>query len=463
MVGRNVNFIYEIETPFGYLPMGYKHTDIPLIFDYINENDSVSHGGSPLIYFGYTSSTSLFDKLSDGSNIYSSFDIGDGSLNRKLISDINESDIANLINVFAITPTHNQTIIQKILSENIEDYFTKKSKEFLRKYKNFKIVFVDDKEGGFDYPSSFFDKLNRVKKKLKLTDNQLVFITNTSNIDSIYNEYIEKHKLKSFMKCVPLHFYIYDDAGSCIIDYFSKSESEKDSVNYDGIDYTIPYEIEMDKKRDNYYLCMNRNSERIHRTYLVSDLVRSNLFDKGLVSLYQSDAVDKECRTNKILKETIGDKYPFVIDYDDKDFVANMHNYFNTKDSWMDSYFSIVNETTVSNRHIFITEKCVRPMIYFHPFIIYGNPFLLKHLRELGFETFPEFFDESYDEEIDKVKRRKLIVSNVKRLCDKPLDEIHEMYQSVIPKLIHNRRLLVDMTFSNKKFNTFLEAIVDED
>lgn len=463
MVGRKINFIYEIETPLGYLPMGYKHTDIPLIFDYINENDSVSHGGSPLIYFGYTSHTSLFDKLAEGSNIYSSFDIGDGRLNRKLISDIDKSDIADAINVFVITPTHNQTIIQKILTENIEDYFTEKSKKYLRQHNNFKIVFVDDKEGGFYYPNSFFDKLRKMKKNLKLSDNQLIFITNTSNINSIYTEYIDNNKLKSFMRCVPLHFYIYDDAGSCIIDYFSKSKSSEDSVRYDDIDYTIPYENEIDKKRDKYYLCMNRNSERIHRTYLVSDLISNNLFDKGLISLYQSDAVDKECRTNKILKKTIGDNYPFVIDYDDKDFVANMHNYFNMKDSWMNSYFSIVNETTVSDRHIFITEKCVRPMIYFHPFIIYGNPFLLKNLRELGFDTFPEFFDESYDDEIDKVKRRKLIIDNVKKLCDKPLDEIHEIYQSVIPKLIHNRRLLVDMTLSNKKFNTFLEAVKDED
>lgn len=462
MSGRRINFIYEIETPFGYLPMGYKHNDIPFIFDYINENDLVSHGGSPLIYFGYTSSTNLFGKLAISSNIYSSFDLGNGNVNKKLISDINEDDINNSINIFAITPTHNQTIIQKIITENIEDYFTKTSKEYLQKYKNFKIVFIDDKEGGFDYPNIFFDKLKEAKNNLNLSDNQLVFITNTSNINSIYNEYIQKNKLKSFMRCNPLHFYIYDDAGSCIIDYFSKSENPNDDVNYDDVNYTIPYESEIYNKREKYYLCMNRNSERLHRTYLVSDLIRNDLFDKGLISLYQSDAVDKKCKTNKILKETIFDNYPFVIDYDDKDFVANMHNYFNTKDSWMNSYFSIVNETTVSNRHIFITEKCVRPMIYLHPFMVYGNPFLLNHLKELGFKTFPEFFDESYDEQIDKVKRRKLIVDNVKKLCDKSLDEIHELYQSVIPKLIHNRRLLVDMTLSNKKFNTLLYAVTDE-
>ena len=30
--------------------------------------------------------------------------------------------------------------------------------------------------------------------------------------------------------------------------------------------------------------------------------------------------------------------------------------------------------------------------------IILGQPYTLKHLRKLGFKTFPDMFDESYDE-----------------------------------------------------------------
>ena len=33
-----------------------------------------------------------------------------------------------------------------------------------------------------------------------------------------------------------------------------------------------------------------------------------------------------------------------------------------------------------------------------HPMILLGCAYTLKHLRSRGFETFPEMFDESYDD-----------------------------------------------------------------
>lgn len=44
-------------------------------------------------------------------------------------------------------------------------------------------------------------------------------------------------------------------------------------------------------------------------------------------------------------------------------------------------------------------------MIQYHPFIVYGSPFTLKSLRELGFKTFSPFIDESYDETISPFRR----------------------------------------------------------
>ena len=32
-----------------------------------------------------------------------------------------------------------------------------------------------------------------------------------------------------------------------------------------------------------------------------------------------------------------------------------------------------------------------------HPFILLGQPYTLKHLKDKGFETFSEVIDESYD------------------------------------------------------------------
>lgn len=458
MNSRKINFIYEFETPFGYLPMGYNHKDIPLIFDYFN-NRVESSRENMVVYFGKAGFGDKFSMLSLASDIYFNFD--DNFVERKHISDLTDDEIKDDINIFTITPTHNQTIVSKILSESLDDCFLDISKKTLKENENFKVVIIDNKEGGFDYPNEFFKRLNRFSLNLNLKESQLVFITNTSNIDEIYKKYLTENNQDSFMRCDSIHFYIYDEPGDCIMDYFGKSKSNKDMVSYDEIYYSVPYEDEIKNTRENYFLCMNRNSDRLHRVYLVNDLIENKLFDKGLISLFESKNLNDLCKNNTQIKKNICDAYPFFIDYTDKNFVSGMHNFFNTKDSWLNSYFSIVNETTVSDKHIFITEKCIRPMIYFHPFIIYGNPNILKHLRNLGFETFPEFFDESYDDELDKVKRRKMIVKAVKNLCDKSLDEMHELYQSVIPKLIHNRRLLIKMAEESMRTKRLIKILSD--
>jgi hypothetical protein len=125
----------------------------------------------------------------------------------------------------------------------------------------------------------------------------------------------------------------------------------------------------------------------------------------------------------------------------------------------MDTYFSVVSETSADDRWCFITEKTVRPMIYFHPFIVWGNPGTLKTLKDLGFETFPEFFDESYDSVKNSESRMKMILNDVKRLCEMPIEEIHDLYQSVIPKLIHNKTLLIEMYKRKEVYTKVLETL----
>jgi hypothetical protein len=44
------------------------------------------------------------------------------------------------------------------------------------------------------------------------------------------------------------------------------------------------------------------------------------------------------------------------------------------------------------------------------PFLIVATPHFLKYLRELGFHTYGDLWDESYDEELDYIKRIDKIV-----------------------------------------------------
>ena len=59
---------------------------------------------------------------------------------------------------------------------------------------------------------------------------------------------------------------------------------------------------------------------------------------------------------------------------------------------------SLVTETDFSDGEIIrVTEKTIKALCLGHPALVVGNPSSLQFVRQLGFETFSPFLDESYD------------------------------------------------------------------
>lgn len=134
--------------------------------------------------------------------------------------------------------------------------------------------------------------------------------------------------------------------------------------------------------------------------------------------------------------------------------------YFNPL--WYDStYFSVVAETQVSPLRLgrsFITEKTFKPVAFYHPFLILGYAGLLKDLKQQGFETFENLFDESYDTELDFNKRLKIIVENVKNFNKVSYNRITQ------EKLEHNHNLffneeLITQRIKEEIVNPLLEYV----
>ena len=65
-----------------------------------------------------------------------------------------------------------------------------------------------------------------------------------------------------------------------------------------------------------------------------------------------------------------------------------------TSQMYKETFFSLVSETLFGEdkESLFITEKTFKPIAYRHPFMIVGSMGTLRHLRYLGYETFPEMF-----------------------------------------------------------------------
>lgn len=446
-IRNKINYVFEFKTPNGYFPIGADYNSLPILFEHINELE-YQHG----IISHRTGYTNKFKVLDECASTYDVLTLGELNIPAKTVYELNGNDINNCINLYCIDTSHDERIYDYIVRTDLTKVLSEKSKNFFKERENFKLMVLDNKEADY-FDFNFFESFRKFHISLGLkSDNQIVFITNTCNVESMYDEFLKNGNYDSFMIVKAVPFLIYDP-GQTIVDYFEQTKNTSNIIIDKDVEYSVPtFDEIVDLKREKYYLFLNRNSGRLHRPKMVLQFIKNNIFDKGITSLLHSDEFDTFAEEvgNEEYKDLIKSKYPFVADYEDPFLVSDMHNFFTKKEMWLNTYFSVVSETSVDDRICFITEKTVRPMIYLHPFIVWGNPGTLDVIKKMGFETFPEFFDERYDDIENSEIRMKMILSNVNRLCELPIEEIHDLYQSVIPKLIHNRNLLIDL-FKNKE------------
>jgi hypothetical protein len=125
----------------------------------------------------------------------------------------------------------------------------------------------------------------------------------------------------------------------------------------------------------------------------------------------------------------------------------------NTNLSLLDHYvhfhIELVAETYTLGHTFFPTEKTVRPIMAAKPFMIYAAPGFLEHLRNLGFETYYDFWDESYDhyQGPDRWMHMKSVIQD---LCAMDHDRFLALMQSASRVARHNRGVLADMVLTEK-------------
>ncbi len=109
----------------------------------------------------------------------------------------------------------------------------------------------------------------------------------------------------------------------------------------------------------------------------------------------------------------------------------------------------VVAETFLRGRSFYPTEKTTRPMLMKKPFILMGPKCFLIHLRQMGFRTFHEFWDEDYDGH-GMEQRYTRILDLINTLAKKSKDELQDMYQRMQPILDHNHQLLIEKKFTRE-------------
>ena len=114
-----------------------------------------------------------------------------------------------------------------------------------------------------------------------------------------------------------------------------------------------------------------------------------------------------------------------------------------------DFLIEIVAETFCTGRTFFPTEKTSKPMLLQKPYITMGPRNFLIHLRQLGFKTFQDFWDEGYDGHEGQHRYLK-ILELIDSLSNKSAGELESMYNGMKPVLEHNYQLLIKHTYTTK-------------
>lgn len=202
----------------------------------------------------------------------------------------------------------------------------------------------------------------------------------------------------------------------------------------DTFDNPVPYNP-VDQK--NLFLTYSRQP-RLHRLITTCELLKEDLIKRGIVSFWKPDNIK------------VSQYFPFGFDHlipiaDELDKISPINLDIDLEvnnpaqnivlQHYERTFMSLVSETIVSPRSIFFSEKIYKPLATGHPFMLIGGYRQLEKLRSFGYQTFGQWFDESYDQEPDWYKRILMIMSELKRLSsmsDAQLVEIRLQMQSVL-------------------------------
>jgi hypothetical protein len=450
-----INFVFDFKLPSGYIPFGYnKNTLSYNIFKKLeieeSDNKTLYHSSNEnpndfICKFGSPFTTYISEHTKNTKNI------GIGEINYikndELYLIVIESQLSN--NMFQYYGRYDFKI-DNLLSPRLID--------LLKNNKNFKLVFMDMREGSYPHDITFYEKINYFLINHDINEESKVIVSTNNNFIENIKEDNNFIKFNNKIDVYSNNYFLLASGR-----FLGELRTSNNLIIENGYDFSVQENIHYDS-RDRYFIMYNRNTERLHRVYFVNKLYENNLINCGFISFFENPYLDSFLQnsqhydelglTNEDIK-SIKNKYknytPMVIDNSNSDEISDYHNFLSRSNEYENSYFTIVSETNAESDYCFITEKTTKPIMNLHPFVVLGNPHTLKVLKKYGFKTFNKWWDESYDNEFDFKTRSDMVLDIVKNLCSKSKDEMNLMIREMSDTLYFNKKLLHKLNY-NKIF-----------
>ena len=261
-----------------------------------------------------------------------------------------------------------------------------------------------------------------ILKKWRLTGIIVVSETASDNID-----YICKHA-----NLRPFYYFFH---GWAALDW------------YRGYDRTFLITPWTERKIRKTFFSANRiiGGLRQHRVLMLYHFARLGLLDNWISASAVCPA--ENMPIGEIAKH-YQDRYPDIVDVIDQ---LDLPRLFPNEETprmsscWLDQFDPCaeslvyhVTETVYTGRRLQLTEKSFKPIVLGMPFVVSATAGSLAYLRSYGFQTFSEFWDESYDLETDDFLRAEKVAAVLKQLDDLSDEKKQELFQACWPVIEHN-------------------------
>lgn len=329
------------------------------------------------------------------------------------------------------------------------------------KNKRAKICFYQPTEGFFGHSDNEYTWIYNLSKKYGFDNNDVIVITPNMKSDSEKDRLVLERKIEDNYTIFPYSYFQH---------HLWFEQCKLLNVNCkERINHEFNHYLNKNKtvKKEYHFLSFNRVS-KLHRIALFGEfMTNENFKGKSIFSMGASSNNNRDEFFN-LMNYIISDDYSkskyrllnFFRTYDstkhyvyDEDDLENNKAANINKEAHSKSFINIVTESLIDNRSVFFSEKMYKPMVVAQPFILFGNPFSLKKLRDYGFQTFSKWWDESYDEEVDFTRRLEKIISTMEEISTWDMEKCFKVTQEMEEVLINNFNVLISTKQIEKLYN----------
>jgi len=288
--------------------------------------------------------------------------------------------------------------------------------------------------------------------RYNINPNQIIYITGNLMVETQYDSWLGSNPQEFRVNPLPFAYFEMD------VHVFTNNLPQGNTTNPPTFTEQLEYKTK-NEKDIKLYSCLNKKP-RSHRVNFYKLLYSNNLLNKGLVSMESFGVHGNDFggnRNNKFCNHLFSNEYIDEIKKTlpsriyDKSNEEHNPDYYVTRfhpQVTLDSWIQVISETYFYDDYptLFVSEKTFKAITSSQPFIIMGNKNSLVELKKLGYKTFEDFWDESYDS-MEGCERMDAIIQLLKDIDS--IDNKLEWFVGMKDVLEHNKNVIKN-NFVNK-------------